>query len=68
MAIIPIAKREKTVTTVSEDIENKVNGMNTTSGRIRFLHSLGYSRTQIASILDIRYQWVRNVLENPPKK
>ncbi len=32
------------------------------STKIRYLHSKGYSRSDIASILGIRYQWVRNVL------
>ncbi len=34
----------------------------TTSARIRHLNSLGVTKYRISKILDIRYQWVRNVL------
>lgn len=40
----------------------------TTSAKIRMLNSEGFSRGDIARILDIRYQWVRNVLITPLKK
>lgn len=32
------------------------------SSKVRYLHSLGCSRTEISNILFIRYQFVRNVL------
>jgi hypothetical protein len=31
------------------------------SAKIRYLTSQGYSRSDISKMLDIRYQWVRNV-------
>jgi len=34
----------------------------TISAKIRYLSSLNWSRSQVASKLGIRYQWVRNVL------
>ncbi len=40
----------------------------TVSAKIRYLDSLGFPRGQIAKTLDIRYQWVRNVLITPIKK
>ncbi len=40
----------------------------TTSARIRHLDSKGYTRSQIAKILDKRYQHVRNVLITPIAK
>lgn len=44
----------------------------TTSARIRKLDALGLTRWQISKHLNIRYQWVRNVLEtkvkNPKEK
>lgn len=46
----------------------KVNGFNTTAGKIRYLNSEGFSRGEISKILGIRYQWVRNVLITPVKK
>lgn len=39
-----------------------VEGLTTKSSKIRALHSAGYSRTEIAQFLGIRYQHVRNVL------
>ena len=32
------------------------------SAKVRYLHSLGVSRTEISNILYIRYQHVRNIL------
>lgn len=44
----------------------------TMAGRIRKLDSLGLTRYQISKHLDIKYQWVRNVLitkvKNPKEK
>lgn len=38
------------------------------SQKIRTLNSIGVSRSQIAKVLDKRYQHVRNVLTTPIKK
>ena len=43
----------------------KLKGLPTTSARIRYLNSLGWSRSEIAVKLDKRYQHVRNVLITP---
>jgi hypothetical protein len=40
----------------------------TTSARIRFLFGKGVKKTEIALILNIRYQHVRNVLQYQLKK
>lgn len=40
----------------------------TVSGKIRYLHSLNKGRSEIATILNIRYQHVRNVLVTPLKR
>lgn len=40
----------------------------TTSARIRFLNARGVKKTEIALILNIRYQHVRNVLAYQLKK
>lgn len=38
------------------------------STRIRWLSGVGYLPKEIAPYLGVRYQQVRNVLENPPKR
>ena len=40
----------------------------TTSAKIRELDSKGFTRSEIAKLLDKRYQHVRNVLITPLKK
>ena len=42
--------------------EAVLDSFSTTSAKIRYLSTLNWSRSQIASKLGIRYQWVRNVL------
>ena len=42
-------------------------GLETKSSKIRALNAAGYSRSEIAKQLDIRYQHVRNVLITPLK-
>lgn len=42
--------------------------LGTKSAAIRHLDSEGFTRSQIAKTLDIRYQHVRNVLITPLKK
>jgi len=54
-----------TITSIEE--LNKL-GHVTKSSQIRYLHSLGHSRSSIATHLNIRYQHVRNVLITPIKK
>ena len=43
-------------------------GLPTESAKIRALDAAGVARADIARFLDIRYQHVRYVLLNPPKK
>lgn len=42
--------------------------LTTTSSKIRYLHSQGLTRSQIAKLLNKRYQHIRNVLIEPLKK
>lgn len=44
------------------------NSLSTKSSKIRYLSACGWSRSQIAAHLEIRYQHVRNVLLQTPKK
>jgi hypothetical protein len=45
-----------------------LTGLTTVASKIRYLDSCGLKRGQIARTLNIRYQWVRNVLITPVKK
>ena len=47
-----------------QDMDTLVAGLTTKSAKIRALGSAGYSRSQIADFLGIRYQHVRNVLKD----
>src|SRR4051812_46486838 len=47
---------------VDEAKEGLTADLPTTSAKIRALHGAGYSRSEIAEFLGIRYQHVRNVL------
>lgn len=44
-----------------------LTGYTTTSAKIRALSAAGHSRMEISKILNIKYQWVRNVLITPIK-
>jgi hypothetical protein len=45
-----------------------VERFNNKSGVIRYLWAQGYERASIAKFLEVKYQHVRNVLEQKPKK
>lgn len=45
-------------------MEEVAVGFRTKSDKIRALSKVGYSRTEIANFLSVRYQFVRNVLVN----
>jgi hypothetical protein len=57
-----------TLPTTQNDIQAHLTLLSTTSSKIRYLDQKGYTRGQISKILNIRYQWVRNVLITPTKK
>jgi len=46
----------------------KIGTLPTMSAKIRYLDSCGLSRGEISKVLNIRYQWIRNVLITPLKK
>ena len=50
------------------DMDAITAGLPTKSAKIRALDTAGVKRADIARYLDIRYQHVRQVLMNPPKK
>lgn len=68
-----MSKTTKTsTTTTTPSTTNKIDQIDltnysTTSSKIRYLHSLNFTRGQISKHLNIRYQHVRNVLITPVK-
>lgn len=60
----------KSVKEVNQELFTRVEllAQKTTSDRIRFLFAKGIKKTEIALILNIRYQHVRNVLNYQLKK
>lgn len=54
--------------TVSQDAGHDLSNFKTTSAKIRYLDSTGMKRAQIAKVLNIRYQHVKNVLDQPLKR
>lgn len=69
------AKQVQNVQTSDEVVVNEIDQalvkFTTMSAKIRYLNSMNMSRGAIAKKLNIRYQWVRNVLiteVNKPKE
>ena len=64
-----MSKKSTTINTIEENNINEVdvvlNTFKNVSTKIRYLSSLNLTTSQIAKKLDIRYQWVRNVLNTP---
>ena len=58
---------KKTAPKLGKDLQAQLDSLDTTSSKIRLLDAEGHSRGDIARILNIRYQWVRNVLITPLK-
>lgn len=54
--------------TIALSLETLMTEHKTKSGVIRYLASIGYPRARIAQFMNIRYQHVRNVLTDEPKK
>lgn len=58
---------KKSVPNLSKSQSETLNSLTTTAAKIRYLLSEGYSRGDTSRILQIRYQWVRNVDLTPIK-
>jgi len=56
------------VVVTKRDVSVVIDGLTTTSSKIRALTSEGYSRSEISKSLGILYQHVRNVQLMPIKK
>ena len=63
----PVAEPVSPQKEAAKKIAAEIAAIPTASGKIRFLNSKGLTRYQIAKILGIRYQHVRNVLITPVK-
>lgn len=59
---------KKTAPSLATKVQAELDTLTTTAAKIRFLHAANYSKGDIGRILNIRYQWVRNVLNTPLKK
>lgn len=62
------AKTKKDSTGLTANQKKAVNKLPTKSAKIRYLTNLKWSRSQIATFLNIRYQHVRNVQITPVGK
>lgn len=62
-----MSNTKKSVPAVKADVQAQLDKLDTTAGKIRFLLSNKFSRGDVARILGIRYQWVRNVELQPLK-
>jgi hypothetical protein len=62
-----MSNTKKNVPSLSKEIQSNLDQLTSTAGKIRYLHSSGFDRGDISRILNIRYQWVRNVLITPLK-
>jgi len=58
-------KTTKTTNTTQTKMDQLTKGLSTKSAKIRVLDSKGYTRSEIAKYMNIRYQHVRNVLITP---
>lgn len=63
-----IKKANDSKVVFTKAIEQQMSKLESTSMKIRFLAYKGFSRSEIAKILNKRYQHIRNVLITPIKK
>ena len=63
-----MSNTKKQTPTLAKKIADELAGLETTSAKIRALAKHGFSRGDIARVLNIRYQHVRNVLITPLAK
>jgi len=62
-----MANAKKVAAKIKAEQQTKLDAMTQMASKIRYLLSEGYSRGDVSRILDIRYQWVRNVAITPLK-
>lgn len=57
-----VSEIQKRQAATNSETMSELSNMTSKSAKIKHLSKKGYSRSEIAKILDIRYQFVRNVL------
>jgi DNA-binding NarL/FixJ family response regulator len=62
-----MANAKKTAKTLTKDQQAKLAELTQTASKIRYLLGEGMDRGDVARVLNIRYQWVRNVAITPLK-
>ena len=62
-----MAATKKTAPKLSKDQQATLDGLTQMAGKIRYLLGEGFDRGAVSRILNIRYQWVRNVAITPLK-
>ena len=62
-----MANIKKSAPKLSAIVQTKLDTLETTSAKVRYLSAEGFDRGDISRTLNIRYQWVRNVLITPLK-
>jgi len=62
-----MANTKKTAPKVAPALQARLDECTSTAARVRLLAGEKMSRGDIARVLNIRYQWVRNVLVTPLK-
>lgn len=62
-----MANTKKTAPKLTTKVADHLSTLDTTSAKIRYLKAEGLPTADIARALNIRYQWVRNVLNTPLK-
>lgn len=63
-----MANTKKAAPKLNKSQNEALEALDTTAAKIRYLTAEGHERGDIARILGIRYQWVRNVQLQPIKK
>lgn len=59
---------KKTAPKLDKKTQDALDACTTTASRIRLLAAMNMPKGDIARALNIRYQWVRNVMNTPLKK
>ena len=62
-----MSNTKKSTPVLDSKISEGLEKLDTTAAKIRYLLANKYSRGDVARILNIRYQWVRNVELQPLK-
>jgi hypothetical protein len=62
-----MSNTKKTAQVLDRKTQSELESLTSTAAKVRYLAATGMSRGDISRVLNIRYQWVRNVLITPLK-